>query len=108
MADFNDYLSALKTELPEFVTYSWKNEKTAALKDARAFMQEVEADLQRWTALLASGDLTRDDFEWLVAGKKDLAELNALKRKGLSRVALERFVNGLIDTIVTTAFKVFL
>jgi hypothetical protein len=108
MADFNDYLAALKTELPEFVAYSWKNEKTAALKDAQTFVQQAEADLERWTALLARGDLTRDDFEWLVAGKKDLAELNALKRKGLSRVALERFINGLIDTIVTTAFRVFL
>jgi hypothetical protein len=108
MADFNDYLAALKAELPEFVAYSWKNEKTAALKDARAFVEQVELDLQRWTALLASGHLTRDDFEWLVAGKKDLAELNALKRKGLSKVALERFVNGLLDTIVTTAFRIFL
>lgn len=108
MADFNAYLAALKTELPEFVAYSWKNEKSAALKDAQAFVQQAEEDLERWTALLARGDLTRDDFEWLVAGKKDLAELNALKRKGLSRVALERFINGLIDTIVTTAFRVFL
>lgn len=108
MAEFNDYLAALKEELPEFVAYSWRDEKAAALKDARAFVVQAEMDLERWTALLASGHLTRDDFEWLVAGKKDLAELTALKRKGLSKVALDRFVNGLIDTIVTTAFRVFL
>lgn len=58
--------------------------------------------------MLAKGDLTKDDFEWLLAGKKDVALLVALKQKGLAKVALDRFSNGLIDVIVATAFKFYL
>ncbi len=108
MATFDEFLKTLKTELVEFAEYSWKIYKTAAVKDGKAFLEKSKADLERWTKMLAKGELTRDDFEWLVVGKKDLAELEALKQKGLAKVALDRFVNGLIDTIVSTAFKIFL
>jgi len=108
MATFDEFIQALKTELVEFAEYSWKTYKDAALKDGKAFLRKSQSDLERWIKMLASGDLTRDDFEWLIAGKKDLAELVALKQAGLARVALDRFMNGLIDTIVSTAFKMFL
>lgn len=108
MATFDEFIATLKTELVEFAEYSWKTYKDAAVKDGKAFIEKSKADLERWTKMLAKGDLTRDDFEWLIVGKKDLAELVALKQKGLAKVALDRFVNGLIDTIVSTAFKTFL
>jgi hypothetical protein len=108
MADFNDFWKELQTEIVEFADYSWKAYKAAAIKDGKAFLAKSKDDLKRWTDMLAQGNLTKDDFEWLVAGKKDLAQLVALKQKGLAQVALDRFTNGVIDTIVSTAFKVFL
>ncbi len=107
MASFNDFWNALKDELIEFAAYSWKDYEKEAIKDGKKFLEKSKADLERWSKMLANGNLTRDDFEWLLVGKKDLAELVALKQKGLAKVALDRFVNGLIDTIVSTAFKVF-
>lgn len=108
MITFDEFFEILKTELVEFAEYSWNAYKIAAIEDGKAFLEKSKADLERWTKLLAKGELTRDDFEWLIVGKKDLAELVALKQKGLAKVALDRFVNGLIDTIVSTAFKTFL
>jgi hypothetical protein len=108
MIAFDEFLKTLKTELVEFAEYSWKPYRAAAVKDGKAFIERSKTDLERWTRMLAKGDLTQDDFEWLMVGKKDLAELLALKQKGLAKVALDRFVNGLIDTIVSTAFKTFL
>ncbi len=108
MATFDDFIKALETELVEFAEYSWKTYKDAAVSDGKAFVEKSKADLERWIKMLAKGELTRDDFEWLIVGKRDLAELVALKQAGLAKVALDRFVNGLIDTIVSTAFKIFL
>ena len=107
MASFNDFWKELKKEVVEFAAYSWKDYEKEAIKDGKNFLDKSKADLERWSRMLASGDLTRDDFEWLLVGKKDLAELVALKQKGLAKVAQDRFVNGLIDMIVSTAFKVF-
>jgi hypothetical protein len=58
--------------------------------------------------MLKNGQLSKDDYEWLLASKKDLAELVALKRAGLSKVGMDRFTNGVIDTTVSTAFRVLL
>ena len=108
MAKFEEFSKILKIELSEFAENSWKTYQKEAIKDGHSFFKKSKPDLERWANLLASGDLTPDDFKWLVMGKKDLAELVALKQKGLTKVALDRFTNGLIDTIVETACKTFL
>lgn len=61
--------------------------------------------MQRWTKLLAQGDLTQDDIEWLVTSKKNLAEMEALKQAGLTLVRLERFQNALISLVIDTTFS---
>lgn len=108
MAEFDTFFKQLQDEIVDFANYSWRSYEAAAAQDGKQFVSELRTDLQRWTQLLEVGALTREDFEWLVVGKKDLAELVALKRIGLAKVALDRFINGLIDTVVSTAFKVFL
>jgi hypothetical protein len=105
MATFNEFWEQLKKELVEFAEYSWTDYKSAAISDGSAFLEKTKTDIERWTEMLAKGKLTRDDFEWLLVGKKDLAELEALKQAGVAKIALDRFINGLIDTIVSTAFK---
>ena len=107
MANFDDFWKTLKAGLEELALKNWNEVKGAAVADGQAFFDETKADLERWTKLLAAGELTRDDFEWLVAGKKDLAEMQALKNAGLAMVRLERFQNALISLVVDTAFEVF-
>jgi hypothetical protein len=57
---------------------------------------------------LADGNLTREDFEFLVRGKKDLAEMEALKQIGLGKIRLNRIRDQIIDTVIGSVFKVFL
>ncbi|HAO21068.1 MAG TPA: hypothetical protein DCQ37_11715 [Desulfobacteraceae bacterium] len=105
MANFDDFLKEVGKSLTEFAKNNWNTYKDAAVKDGKLFIEKSKADIERWLKLLASGGLNRDDFEWLIMGKKDLAELNALKQAGLTKVALDRFINGVIDIIISTAFK---
>ena len=107
MANFDDFWKTLKAGLEELVLKNWNEVKDAAVADGKAFFDDTKADLERWTKLLAAGQLTKDDFEWLVAGRKDLAEMQALKDAGLALVRLERFQNALISLVVNTAFEVF-
>jgi hypothetical protein len=107
MADFSDFWESVKKGLVEVAEKNWKEFREAAEKDGNAFLDRAEEDLRRWTKLLAQGDLSQDDFEWLVAGKKDLAEMEALKQAGLALVRLERFQNALISLVVDTAFDTF-
>jgi hypothetical protein len=108
MANFDDFWRELKKEIGLFADANWKDLKKAALKDGTAFANKAKDDLERWTALLAEGRLTKKDFEFLVTAKKDLAVMETLKQAGLAQARLDRFVNGLIDVVLQTAFKVFL
>jgi hypothetical protein len=108
MADFDDFLENLKKGLEELAKKNWAEFREAAEKDGKAFVEKTKEDLRRWTKLLAQGDLSKDDFEFLVAGKKDLAEMEALRQAGLTLVRLERFQNALISLVIDTAFETFL
>ena len=108
MATFDDFLGELKKEIVAFAEADWKKFKNAAVSDGTAFVQKLKTDLEVWTAELARGAISQKDFEWLVAGKQDLAELEALKQAGLAEARLQDFVDGLVNVVVNTAVKVFL
>jgi hypothetical protein len=108
MPSFNDFMDTLKPQITQFAETSLKNLSQAAVSDGQAFLADTQEDLERWTKLLATGDLTEKDFTWLVASKKDSAEMLALKQKGLAKVAVDQFTSGLVDIIVSTAIKTFL
>jgi hypothetical protein len=108
MASFEDFLKELKGEVGEMVDKGWKDLKTPALADASAFLEKAQADLKRWADLLAAGKLTIQDFEFLLAAKKDVAEMTSLKQAGLAQVQLDRFITGVVTAIIHIAVKVLL
>jgi len=108
MARFDDFLTALKDGLKQLVAETVQDFSAAATKDGQAFLRKARADLERWTKALARGQLSKADFAWLVQGKKDLAELEALKQAGLSLVRVDQFRSSLIDLVVATAFRIFM
>ena len=108
MPTFNDFLSSLKKELLEFAEKNINEYKDELLKDGNSFLKKTRKDLRRWTKGLTVGMLSKEDFEFLVKGKKDLAEMVALKQKGLAKVRLNKLRDGMIEIVIGSAFKTFL
>jgi hypothetical protein len=108
MADIARFLDVLEKRLAELAEQQWAAYRDAAITDGTAFVDKTKADLVRWAQLLASGALSKDDFAWLLQGKKDLAQLEALEQAGLSCARLEEFRNALVGLVIDTAFSVFL
>jgi hypothetical protein len=108
MPTFNDFVSTLKTDLLDFAKVNYEEYKDELLKDGTLFIEKAKSDLERWTEGLASGALSKDDFEFLLKGKKDLAQMEALKQLGLSKIRITKITNGIIDVVVGSAFKTFL
>jgi hypothetical protein len=108
MADFNAFVGEVKTQVSQLAQNTLNEFRTAALDDANAFLNQVQADLQLWTTQLTQGLLKQDEFEDLVKGEKDLAQMQALKTAGLAQARLDAFVNGVIDAVISAAFKTYL
>jgi hypothetical protein len=105
MFNFNRFLKELQAGAVEIAKKEGAEYLKSAKADSQDFLETVKADLKRWTKLLAQGRLTKEDYEFLVKGKKDLAEMNALTQAGLAAVRVDRVRVALIDLIITTAFK---
>ncbi len=107
MTSFDDFWVKLDVELVEFAVYDWWDFRDATLSDGKDFLEKTKDDIQLWCKMLEEGTLSQADFAVMLAGKKELAELAELKRRGLSRASLARFMNGLVDTVAYTAFNFF-
>jgi hypothetical protein len=108
MKTFMEFWGQLLLDVETFASEKWNELKQDALDDAKLFLGQVKDDVQRWASLLAEGKLTTDDLTWLIKGKRDLAELVFLKEKGLTTPDLDKFFEGLLQTILSTAFKLII
>ena len=72
-----------------------------ALIDVRDFLEKSKDALRRWVEDLDRGDIDKDEFESLIKGQADLAEMRALKQAGLAAVQIDTFTNGVLDIVVS-------
>jgi len=107
MAKFDEFRDALKDGLGGLVD-ELADHKDAVLAASKAFIDDSEEDFKKWTKQVADGDMSKDDLEFLVKGKADLAMVNWHTQIGLTKVAVDKFRNSLLDLITDTAIKVFL
>lgn len=107
MSDFNDFWEELKNEVIALAENQLQDFKDQAIAAGKDFIEQSKDDLKFWSEQLASGQMNKNDFEWLVKGKKDLAELILLKHKGLAKVQVDKFINGLLEVVIGTALKNF-
>lgn len=79
-----------------------------AVADADEFLESTKGKLERWTTLLADGELTTEDFEWLVRSQAALAQMRALKQSGLALVRVDEFRSSLLNLVTDTVFRLVL
>lgn len=103
--DFDNILKELKSELLALLNNKFTNLSKESKKDIDAFLKQSEEKLKRWTFLLAQGELTQEDFEWLVKSQKDLMLFQALHTAGVSKIKLGHLKNSIVNTIVSTIIK---
>lgn len=108
MPTFNDFVSTLKNDLLDFAKENFEEYKDEILKDGTLFIEKAKSDLERWAEGLTTGALSKADFEFLLKGKKDLAQMEALKQLGLSKIRITKITNSILDVVVGSAFKTFL
>jgi hypothetical protein len=95
--------SGLKTLVEQQFRQHGGNAVNLAMTSGLDFFSRYATDLARWKKQVSDGSMDEDDLRWLLQSKQDLLNLQALKAEGLAKVALDRFVNGLIDVVIMAA-----
>ncbi len=104
MATFEDFWARLNFEMIELVLHDWWDLRDAAASDGKDFIEKIRPKVARWCVLLENGTYSREDFRWLLAGTKEQADLPKLRRRGMPKAELDRYVYGVINIIAHTAF----
>lgn len=106
--DFDAFLQSLRQAVRIRLAAEWKGARETIFRLGDAFVDRSRDDLARWTGLLSVGALTKADFDWLVQGRRELAELEALRAAGLTTAEADRLRAAVVETVVSTAFVHFL
>src|SRR6266404_4436666 len=102
--NFDAILKSIEGQTKALAQKLLKGYTDQALSDVKDFAQTSKADLQRWTQEVLQKRMNRDEYESLVKGQLDVAEMRALKQAGLAQVQIDTFTNGVLDIIVSAAF----
>ncbi|MEM1338398.1 MAG: hypothetical protein AAF717_15915 [Bacteroidota bacterium] len=98
--DFQELLKDLKKNLAEILGDQYTDFKKETKADIEGFLEASKDKLERWTKLLANGELSPEEYEWLVKSQKDLLTLKGLQQVGISKISLGHFKNKVVKTIV--------
>lgn len=104
--DKREYLESLKGEIPKLAIDRGGKLREDAFKEAKDFIDNSGENLVKWSTALAKGELSKDDFAWLLQSNKDLLKLNGLKEIGLTEIQAEKFRSDLFALVTdqTTRF----
>lgn len=106
MANFDDFKQAVQAGLKDLIGATIDDYADSAKLRANAFLADAQQDLEKWLQQLDDGELTADDFEFLVKGKAELGQINALLEIGAAKVAVDKFRAGFIQLLKDSALGV--
>lgn len=102
--DFDDLLAQIRDGVAALALATVRRYADDAIADAEAFLDQTRDKLERWTGLLADGQLTTEDVEWLVRSQASLLEMRALKQSGLALVRVDEFRASVLNLVTDTIF----
>ncbi len=104
----DDFIKDLTTDLLSLVKDKYKKESSAITKDVDQFIALSKDKLARWTDLLTTEQLTKEEYALLISSQKDLFVMKALHKTGVSNISLGHFKNKVIDLIINKAFALLI
>jgi TPP-dependent trihydroxycyclohexane-1,2-dione (THcHDO) dehydratase len=104
--DFQTLFDQLKKEVSNLAVSSVQQFKKEAEADGQNLLESLKQNLQTWTLELATGEISKEDFEFLVMGQKELIEMNILKQKGMALIDLDKLKISLINQLIKTTLSV--
>ena len=100
MSKFTDYIDGFKDETSMLAKDELKELINSAKKDKSQFVRLQAVNIERWTVMLAEGELTPAGFKKLVSKRDVLAELETIKLDVAAKASAQRLADGIQKYII--------
>lgn len=108
MSKFDEYIDAVMTDAKVLLNNSIGEGKKEAKAILEAHVENSKERLQRWTNLLASGDLTKREFRLLLNNQITLGRMRLRTIEVIGKQAAITFRDNLRSLFIDKAFEIFL
>lgn len=104
MSKFTDFIDGLADESKTLAKGELKKLISDAKKDQSDFVRLQAENLERWTVMLAEGDLTSKGYKKLVKKMEVLTQLEVIKLKVSAKASAQRLAEGIQNLIIDGLF----
>jgi hypothetical protein len=108
MSKFDDFFSVVLDGAQTVGGQAARNFLQQATVDSQAFKAQAEADLQRRSAEVNSGDMDAEDFASLLRGQLSEAMLAALLKAGVAAQQAGVMRDKVVNLAIKAAFTILL
>lgn len=100
-----DILLEIKKEINQLLETKHFELKENAEAIVNETLKSIRIKLENWSTLLNTGEITLEEFEYLLKNEEQLLILKALQAKGIAKLELKNFMQDLIGTIIQIVLK---
>jgi hypothetical protein len=100
--NFEPIYKELKDAVINMAVSSYKNYKNAVIPDITTYLDKEKGEIEKYTLQLSQNAITEDEFKFNVDGLRDLCEMKALEKCGVTQIELDKLKSNIKDTIITT------
>lgn len=105
MSKFTDFVDGLADAGRALAKDELKRLVADAKKDQSDFVRLQAENLERWTVMLAEGELTPKGYKLLVQKMEVLTQLEVIKLKVQAKASAQRLADGIRDLVVKGLFR---
>lgn len=100
------FLDEVMSILADQIRENLPSMREVILDSGREALRKSSQDLARWNAMLASGTISSQEYEWLVDSRISVIEMEALKAAGLALARIDEFRAAIVRSITGAALRV--
>lgn len=105
MSKFTDFIDGILDESDKLAKKELKQLISSSKKDTSDFVRLQAENFERWTVMLADGDLTVKGYKKLVKKMEVLTQLEIIKLKVSAKASAQRLANGIQEIVVKGLFS---
>ncbi len=105
MSKFTNFVDGIVDESGKLAKDELKNLISSSKKDKSDFVRLQAENFERWTVMLAEGDLTPKGYKKLVKKMEALTQLEVIKLKVRAKASAQRLASGIQDIVVKGLFR---
>ncbi len=104
MSKFTDFIDSILDESGKLAKDELKQLISSAKKDESDFVRLQAENFERWTVMLAEGEMTPKGYKLLVKKMEVLTQLEAIKLKVKAKASAQRLAKGIQEIVVKSLF----